>query len=146
MVRSLLQRNAALATWLTDLGATGLAAAAALARLGTPPSDDLVRALAEAARQFAALRDEVLAAEATIELATPPADALASTRHLEPVLAVLLERLEHRDDPDFGALAVWRDGARKLDDDKWATLEDAVAAAFGRSLAVAATRGRLVSR
>ena len=67
MVRSLLQRNAALATWLTDLGATGLAAAAALARLGTPPSDDLVRALAEAARQFAALRDEVLAAEATIE-------------------------------------------------------------------------------
>ena len=97
MVRSLLQRNAALATWLTDLGATGLAAAAALARLGTPPSDDLVRALAEAARQFAALRDEVLAAAATIELATPPADALASTRHLEPVLAALLERLQPRD-------------------------------------------------
>lgn len=210
-VRSLLQRNAALATWLTDVGATGLAAAAALARVGTPPSDDLVRDLAEAARRFAALRDEVLAAAAAIELATPPADALASTRHLEPVLAALVERQEprdrsgaaarahaealtvldrvaalvHRDDPAFGALAVCharaaevraalaapgggdpagallavaeaiapfmallalRDGARKLDDDKWATLEDAVAAAFGRSLAVAATRGRLVSR
>lgn len=179
--------------------------------MGTPPSDDLVRDLGEAARRFAALRDEVLAAAATIAVATPPADALASTRQLEPVLAALLEGLEsrdrsgaaararaealtvldrvaalvHRDDPAFGALAVCharadevraalaaptggdaagallavaeaiapftalltlRDGAHKLDDDKWATLEDAVAAAFGRSLAVAATRGRLVSR
>jgi hypothetical protein len=208
-VRSLLHRNGALASWLAELGATGIAAAAALAQVGTPPSDDLVRDLAEAARRFAALRDEVLAAATAIELATPP--VLASTRQLEAVLTALLEGLEsrarsgaaararaealtvlgrvaalaHRDDPAFGALAVCharadevraaltaptsadsggallavaeaiapfkallalRDGARKLDDDKWATLEDAVAAAFGRSLAVAATRGRLVAR
>jgi hypothetical protein len=210
-VRSLLHRNAALATWLAELGATGIAAAAALARVGTPPSDDLVRDLAEAAHRSAALRDEVLAAATAIELATPPADVLASTRQLEAVLTALLEglasrdrsgaatrarvealsvldrvaALAHRDDPAFSALAVCharadevraalaapaggdaadallavaeaiapfkallalRDGARKLDDDKWATLQDAVAAAFGRSLATAASRGRLISR
>ena len=207
---ALLQRNTALATWLAELGATGLTAAAALASTGTPPSDDLVRDLAETAGRFAALRDEVLAAVASSEGATPPGDTPGSTRQLEVVLTALLEGLDsrdrvgattrahaeastvldrvadlvHRDDPAFAALAVcharaaevraalavpadgdtaWallavadaiapfkalltlREGAHKLDDDTWATLQDAVATAFGRSLAVAATRGRLVS-
>jgi hypothetical protein len=94
--RSCSAATPALAARLAELGATGIVAAAELARAGTPPADDLGRDLAEAARQFAAFRAEVLAAAATIELTTPPVDALASTRQLEPVPAALPERLQSR--------------------------------------------------
>jgi hypothetical protein len=46
----------------------------------------------------------------------------------------------------FAALLTLMDGQQKLDDEQWGSLEDAVAAAFGRALAVAATRGKLVKR
>jgi hypothetical protein len=46
----------------------------------------------------------------------------------------------------FAALVTLLDGPQKLDDEQWGRLEDAVAAAFGRALAVAATRGKLVKR
>jgi hypothetical protein len=47
----------------------------------------------------------------------------------------------------FTALLTLTDGQQKnLDDEKWGALEDAVATAFGRSLAVAASRGKLHTR
>jgi hypothetical protein len=45
----------------------------------------------------------------------------------------------------FASLLVLMDGQQDLDDDQWAAHEDAVAEAFGRALAVAATRGKLVA-
>lgn len=52
-------------------------------------------------------------------------------------------------DPDatapFASLLLLMEGQQNLDDDQWAAHEDAVAAAFGRALAVAATRGKLVA-
>ena len=38
------------------------------------------------------------------------------------------------------------DGPQKLNDEQWGALEEAVAIAFGRTLAVAASRGKLVLR
>jgi Rad3-related DNA helicase len=209
--RDLLSRNAALASRLGALGARGSAAAAALAARGTPPPDDLVRALDEARREFATLRAEALAAAEAAGVATPAIEAIDSTSQLEDVLRALLEALEaaerraalarvraqalalldrvsrlaHRDDPTFAplltcqkrgdvvravldaapvedperaraaltaaaapfaALLTLMEGARGVDDEQWAALEDAVAEAFGRPLAAAATRGRLLAR
>jgi len=45
----------------------------------------------------------------------------------------------------FASLLLLMDGQQDLDDDQWVAHEDAVAAAFGRALAVAATRGKLVA-
>jgi len=201
-VRELARRNAALALRLRELAARGTAAAAALTRPGTPPQDDLVTALAEATREFNALRDEVFAVVAALGLPTPEAETISSTSRLESVLTLMLDGLEaveqqaeaqaalaktvsvldriaaltHRDDPGFYALAscqsraadvraalastgkidrdatapfasllLLMDGQQHLDDEQWAAHEDAVAAAFGRALAVAATRGKLVA-
>ncbi len=201
--RELLRKNATLTTRLAELGARGTAAAAALARPGTPPSDDLVHALGDAGREFTALRAEVFAAAATLGVKTPAVETIDSTKRLEAMLRLLLDGLEqaerqaaaararavalaildrvaalnHRDDPGFAALAACHkravdarttvstaadigpdaiapfqalltliDGQQQLDDDHWGKLEDAVATAFGRSLAVAASRGNLVAR
>lgn len=46
----------------------------------------------------------------------------------------------------FAALLMLMDGSQSFDDEQWGMLEDAVATAFGRPLAVAATRGKLQSR
>ena len=46
----------------------------------------------------------------------------------------------------FAALLSLMDGQQNLDDERWGALEDAVAAAFGRPLAVAASRGKLHAR
>jgi hypothetical protein len=46
----------------------------------------------------------------------------------------------------FAALLTLLDGRQNLDDDRWGALEDTVATVFGRPLAVAATRGKLVTR
>jgi hypothetical protein len=46
----------------------------------------------------------------------------------------------------FAALLTLIDGQQDLDDDRWGALEDAVATAFGRPLAVAASRGKLRAR
>jgi hypothetical protein len=46
----------------------------------------------------------------------------------------------------FASLLVLMDRQQSLGDEEWGALEDAVAAAFGRPLAVAATRGKLVRR
>jgi len=208
--RDLLRKNAVLATRLGALGARGATAATALSGSGTPPTDDLVHALRDAGRDFAALRAEALAAAGAAGVTAPPAEAIASTRHLEDVLRALVQTLEveerraalarvraealavldrvaalvHRDDPAFAALArchkranavraalaassesdpereraaaaeatapftallALMDGAQAIEDDQWAALEDAVTDAFGRPLAAAATRGRLLS-
>jgi hypothetical protein len=45
--------------------------------------------------------------------------------------------------PAFAALLTLIEGREQLDDDRFAALEDGVAQSFGRSLAVAATRGKL---
>ncbi|HEU4366892.1 MAG TPA: hypothetical protein VFV05_01540 [Methylomirabilota bacterium] len=209
--RGLLGKNAALASRLGALGARGGAAATALSGLGTPPTDELVHALRDAGREFAALRAEALAIAGAAGLTAPPAEAIASTRQLDAVLRTLVQTLEveergaalarvraealavldqvtalvHRDDPAFAALArchtrarevratlaassesdperervaaaaatapftallALMDGAQALDDDRWAALADAVATTFGRPLAAAATRGRLLRR
>jgi len=203
VARELLKKNAALTKRLAALGARGTAAAAALTRPGAPPADDLVHALAEARREFVALRDEVFAATAALGLQTPSAETINSTRRLDAMLKVLLEGLEnaekqaqasaalgktvavldriaslaHRDDPAFAPLAACQsraadvraalastgkidpaasapfvalltlmDGRQSLADEQWGALEDTVAATFGRALAVAATRGKLVRR
>ena len=201
--RELLRKNATLTKRLRELGARGTAAAAALTRPGTPPSDDLVQALGEASKEFLALRGEVFAAAATLGLQTPAMETINSTRRLDAMLKLLLEGLEeaekqaqaaaalaktvavldriaslgHREDPSFSALAacqsraadvraalastgkvdgasaapfvsllVLMDGQKNVDDETWGAHEDAVAAAFGRALAVAATRGKLHQR
>ena len=59
--RDLLRKNADLATWMAELGARGSAAAIALTGAGTPPPDDLIQEMAEAGREFIALRAEVFA-------------------------------------------------------------------------------------
>jgi hypothetical protein len=46
----------------------------------------------------------------------------------------------------FVSLLLLIDGQQNIDDETWSTHEDAVAAAFGRALAVAATRGKIVRR
>ncbi|TMQ25238.1 MAG: hypothetical protein E6K82_07120 [Candidatus Rokuibacteriota bacterium] len=199
--RDLLRKNADLATWMAELGARGSAAAIALTGAGTPPPDDLIQELAEAGREFIALRAEVFALAAALGLTTPSAGAIDCTKRLDAMLRLLLEGLEaarrttpsraqgdalavldrvmalaHRDDPGFAALLACQaraaalraklktatdvdadaiapfagllsliDGQQDLDDEQWGALEDAVAAAFGRPLAVAATRGKLGS-
>jgi hypothetical protein len=201
--RELLRKNAALTKRLAELGSRGTAAAAALAKPGAPPPDELVHALGAAGEEFAALRDEVFATATALGLQTPARETVDSTRRLESMLKLLLEGLEkaesqaaaaaelthavgvlnriaslaHRDDPAFSALAscqsraadvraalatgapldpaatapftsllLLMDGEGKLNDEQWGALEDAVATAFGRALAVAASRGKLVIR
>jgi hypothetical protein len=209
--RALSTRNAALAARLAALGVRGTAAAAALARPGTPPADDLVAALDAARRDFEALRAEALEATAAAGLAPPDAETIGSTRELEGLLRVLGEAWEaaerraetarvrdealavldrvgslaHRDDPVFAPLVLCQkraeevraalvasegadpevqraaavemtgpfvalltllDPAPGVDDERWAAVEDAVVAAFGRPLAAAAARGRLRQR
>jgi hypothetical protein len=201
--RELLRKNAALTKRLAELGARGTAAAAALAKPGAPPPDELVHALGAAGREFAALRDEVFATAVALGLQTPARETVDSTRRLDAMLKLLLEGLEkaerqasaaaelahtvgvldriaslaHRDDPAFAALAACQsraadvraalatggaldpeatapftsllmlmDGPQKLNDEQWGALEEAVAIAFGRTLAVAASRGKLVLR
>jgi hypothetical protein len=200
-VRELLRKTATLTTRLAELGDRGKAAAAALAKPGAPPPDDLVHALGEATREFATLRQEVFAAAAALGLQTPAVEAVDSTRRLDAMVKLLLEGLEnlereagaasaltqtvaifnriaslrHLEDAGFAALAACQsraadvraalaasgtpdpaaaapfasllaliDGRQKLDDEHWGALEDAVAAAFGRPLAVAASRGKIV--
>lgn len=199
--RALLRKNATLAVRLAALASRGTAAAAALAAPGTPPPDTLLRELADARRDFTALRDEALTAATALGLPTPPPQTIDSTRDLEAILKALVEAaaqaeqravtatalakavavldgiaaLAHRDDPAFAALAacqsraadvraalaasgtldaaatmpfasllVLMDRQQSLDDEEWGALQDAVAAAFGRPLAVAAMRGKLV--
>ena len=46
----------------------------------------------------------------------------------------------------FTSLLMLMDGPKNLSDEQWGALEDQVAATFGRALAVAASRGKLVKR
>jgi len=204
--RDLLRRNADLATWLADLGTRSAEAARALARPGVPPPGDYLEELADARREFASLRDQVLAIAAHTSLAVPSPEDIGSTRELDALLRALVEELEqqarravaerarhdalalldrvatltHRDDPRFAPLAacqaqardlhstiagssdsersIWTgalapftalltllDGQQTLTDEAWAVLEDSVADTFGRPLAVAAARRKLVA-
>jgi len=61
--------------------------------------------------------------------------ALASSGKVDPAAAA-----------PFTALLTLMDGPQGLDDEQWGALEDSVAATFGRTLAVAASRGKLVRR
>jgi len=61
--------------------------------------------------------------------------ALASTGKVDPAAAA-----------PFASLLMLMDGPQGLDDEQWGVLEDAVATAFGRALAVAASRAKLVRR
>src|SRR5438445_12963085 len=92
--RDLLRKNADLATWMAELGARGSAAAIALTGAGTPPPDDLIQELAEAGREFIALRAEVFALAAALGLTTPSAGAIDCTKRLDAMLLLLLEGLE----------------------------------------------------
>jgi len=138
--RDLLRRNADLATWLADLGTRSAEAARALARPGAPPDRDYLDELADAVREFASLRDEVLKLAGHSSLAVPSPGDLASTRELDALLRTLVDEMEkeaqraaanrarrdalalldrvtaltHRDDPRFGALAACQSQARDL--------------------------------
>jgi len=201
-VRELLRKTATLTTRLAKLGAQGAAAAAALAKPGTPPPDELVHALDDATREFDTLRKEVFAAASALGLQTPAVEAIDSTKRLDAMVKLLLTGLEtaegqagatsdlaetvsvldriaalkHREDPGFSALASCQSraadvrsalaasgtpdpaatapfaallaliaGLQKLDDGHRGALEDAVATAFGRPLAAAAGRGKIVA-
>jgi hypothetical protein len=137
--RDLLRRNADLATWLADLGTRSAEAARALAQPGAPPDRDYLDELADAVREFASLRDEVLKLVGHTSLAVPSGD-LTSTRELDALLRTLVDEMEkeaqraaanrarrdalalldrvtaltHRDDPRFGALAACQSQARDL--------------------------------
>ena len=210
-VRELLRKTATLTTRLAKLGAQGAAAAAALAKPGTPPPDELVHALDDATREFDTLRKEVFAAASALGLQTPAVEAIDSTKRLDAMVKLLLTGLEtaegqagatsdlaetvsvldriaalkHREDPGFSAnpsrvcsatlrlsssasrnfgraviiasiscpaatapfaaLLALIAGLQKLDDGHRGALEDAVATAFGRPLAAAAGRGKIVA-
>jgi len=141
----LLRRNADLATWLADLGTRSAEAARALTQPGTPPPRDYLDELADAGREFAALRDEVLKVAAHTPLSLPPHPEVASTREIDALLRRLIDELEkemqraaaararqdaltlldrvaaliHRDDPQFAALLTCQSRAREL----YATIE-----------------------
>lgn len=138
--RELLRRNADLATWLADLGTRSAEAARALARPGSPPERDYLDEMADAVREFASLRDEVLAMAAHAALTAPSPGDVASTRELDALLRTMVDELEkeahrtaaararhdaltlldrvrgltHRDDPQFAALAACQSQARDL--------------------------------
>lgn len=138
--RDLLRRNADLATWLADLGTRSADAARALTRPGSPPASDYLDEMADAVREFASLRDEVLRVAAHTSLALPAPADVASTRDLDALLRMLVDELErqahhaaaerarrdalalldrvtaltHRDDPQFVALAACQSQARDL--------------------------------
>jgi hypothetical protein len=138
--RELLRRNADLATWLADLGTRSAEAARALARPGSPPEPNYLDEMADAVREFASLRDEVLAMAAHAALAAPSPGDVASTRELDALLRTLVDELEkeahrtaaararhdalalldrvrgltHRDDPQFAALSACQSQARDL--------------------------------
>ena len=136
-------RIAALKTRFTDVGAQAARAAADATTLGVPPSEDLINALAAAAHDFHALRDEVLEVAATLEVVLPnPVDAIGSLRDLTPVLdavsaasaaaerrrrldaaraaaLAVIDRVQsvaHRDDAAFAPLAECQARARTLRD------------------------------
>ena len=138
--RDLRRRNADLATWLADLGTRSAEAARALARPGAPPDRDYLDELADAVRELASLRDEVLKLAGHSSLAVPSPGDLASTRELDALLRTLVDEMEkqaqraaairarrdalalldrvtaltHRVDPRFGALAACQSQARDL--------------------------------
>jgi hypothetical protein len=138
--RELLRRNADLATWLADLGTRSAEAARALTQPGVPPPGDYLEELADARREFASLREQVIEVAAQTSLALPAPDEITSTRELAALLRALVDELEqqakraaverarddavalldrvaaltHRDDPRFAPLAACQAQARDL--------------------------------
>ncbi|HEV8475022.1 MAG TPA: hypothetical protein VGR82_19775 [Methylomirabilota bacterium] len=144
-------RITALQARFAEVGGQAARAAADAAAIGAPPSEELLAALAAAAHDFHALRDEVLEAAATLEVAlSKPADAIGSLRDLGPVLdavgaagaaaerrrradaaraaalAVIdrVNAIAHRDDATFAPLADCQARARALRDTIAATGDD----------------------
>jgi ABC-type transporter Mla subunit MlaD len=106
-------RIAALQMHFTDVGVRAARAAADATTLGAPPSEELINALAAAAHDFYALRDDILEVAATLEVVLPnPADAIGSLRDLTPVLdavsaaSAAAERRRRLDAARAAALAV----------------------------------------
>ncbi len=108
------------------------------------------QATAEARKRALAVLDRVLAIAHTDDpgfggLAQCQAKAkelkraVLDPRMLETESPVIMEST-----PAFAALLTLIEGREQLDDDRFAVLEDSVTQSFGRQLAVAATRGKLV--
>lgn len=132
---------------------TSLAALQQLVRAVVEAAEEAARqaALAEARQRALAVIDQVLAVVHVDDPGFAPLSrAHAHARQVrEAVLdpAVLESpnaqaRLEGT--PAFSALLTLIEGREALDDERFAELEDVVAQTFGRALAVAATRGKLV--
>src|SRR5438874_1434536 len=101
----------------------------------TSNAEDLARHLAEIAKRFASLAAALGQAARELQVSgTLPPKTLET---LNP--ASIIEGTT-----PFAALLTLIDSRDEIDDDRFATLEDTVKQAFGRPMAVAATRGKLV--
>jgi hypothetical protein len=137
-------RIAAVQARFTELGLRAARAAADVAVVGMPPSEQLLAQLAATAAEFQALRDEVLDSVATLEVVLPkPAHALVSLRDLLAVVDMLaatlanvdrhrrheaaraaalhvidrVQAIVHHDDPSFAPLAECQGAARAMHDE-----------------------------
>ena len=144
-------------------------AAASCLPLPLPPVD-AVNSAADLKAMLGALRATVQAAERQAEVVAARESALnvlgrvALLAHVDHVpfeplqlcqeqARKLRSALEQRtDEPDpvaiapFADLLAFIDSAHDLDDEKWSALQDSITGVFGASLAMAAGRGRLVTR
>src|SRR2546429_589261 len=127
----LAKRLAALSERFTTLAAT-LAQATQQVQAGTVPSETVIDEITKIRTDFVALVQCLIKARDIRQAAQDPKafdseDAPAFLNSI-PAFAALLSIIEGRD---------------ALDDDKFAVLDEQVTQAFGRTLAVAAARGKL---
>src|SRR3989475_339786 len=116
----------------------------------TPNADDLAKHLAALTERFTGLATKLVQAAQELQRSgTLPAESL-----LEEIGAAVLDpkgptaesaAAIMQSTPVFSALLTLIEGREKLDDSKFAVLEDSVTRLFGRTLTVAATRGKLVA-
>src|SRR6266704_2855976 len=149
----LVKNLAALSRRFAGLAAKLAQAARELEGAGTLPPDSLLEEFAAARGEFIDLRSSVLDAARTLGVTAPAPTAIDGLKALEPVVRALAEATAN--EPRRATLAEARRRVlvvldrimtiNHVDDAKFAALEDSVTRLFGRTLTVAATRGKLVA-